>query len=96
MVQNGVMKIVNYLFQPEMVPEGILPNLIEKTLNFLISGEDLVTTKRKVEPTLDLGEFLIPTGIFIAIVGAIGTVVYTRRIACNKDKSLSYWFKSKE
>ena len=100
-VQDGFIKFVNYLFQPEMVPESILPILIENTLTFLASDEKLITqttTTRRTDPILNLEDFLIPIGIFIAAVGAVGTV-YSRRGArkpTEKAESTSYWLRAKE
>ncbi len=98
-VQQGFVKLVNYLFQPEMVPNEIFADLIDKTLDFLISGENIVTqttTTRTTTSILDLGDLLLPAGIVIAIVGGIGTVVYMRRGIRKESKVSSYWLKSEK
>jgi len=84
-------RILNYLFQPEMVPENILQDLIDLSLNFMISTENITytttttttattTESSSTQPisnpnTFDLND-LDPAFVIVSVAGAIGLAAF--------------------
>ncbi|MFX0086315.1 MAG: hypothetical protein ACFFAU_11585 [Candidatus Hodarchaeota archaeon] len=95
-VDTGGYKLVNYLFQPEMVPDSILPKLINATLYFLQLPNNSTFTSStstnhaqpfEIEPIIVIGFLLI---------SSIGTAIFILSYMKRKPPTeKSYWLTRK-
>ncbi|MFX0205832.1 MAG: hypothetical protein ACFFDT_07570 [Candidatus Hodarchaeota archaeon] len=82
-VDNGEYKLVNFLFQPEMVPDAVLPQLLNQSLDYLSKPNNstftsITTTSSEPIPStsgIDLLFFLV-----ILALGLLSIIVPTRKI----------------
>jgi hypothetical protein len=94
---DGNYKIVNYLFQPEMVPTSILPQLLSSTLNYLDESNNstftTTTTTREPPPPIEIDPVILIFGIF-AVVG-IAIYFSIKRFTGKTKITDSYWLQKK-
>ncbi len=81
-IDTGVYKLINFLFQPEMVPNTILPNLLNLSINYLDQPNNSTFTARSttlsktssstsgVEPLFFIG---------MLVIGVLGIFLYNRK-----------------
>jgi hypothetical protein len=95
-VDNGQYKLINYQFQPEMVPEVILPQLLELSLDYMsvpANGTEITTTT--IPRTTPL--IIDPVAVvgFISVGGVVGTVLFLK-LKPKPRKAESIWIKKEE
>ncbi len=98
-VEENNYKIVNYLFQPEMVPSSILPQLLNLTFIFLSQpvNSSLSTSSGTTNPfefpDFELGSVIVLFSLSVAV--GLGMYLVYRRFKIKKKPSESYWLKKK-
>ncbi len=93
-VDNGQYKLINYQFQPEMVPEAILPELLELSMGYMstpANGTKITTTSVPIPTVID------PVAIFgvVSVGGLIGATLYIR-FKPKPRKGESIWIKNND
>jgi M6 family metalloprotease-like protein len=95
-VDTGEYKLVNYLFQPEMVPELILPQLINATLHFLDSPNNVTftsATSTGQPQSLQVDPIFVGGLLVISSIGAAMFII--RYIKRKPPTEKSYWLTKK-
>ncbi len=93
-VDNGQYKLINYQFQPEMVPKEVLPELLQRSLDYLYipaNGSEFTTTTTPTPSVID------PVPIIgFATVGGLGVTVLFLKFRPKPRKGESIWIKKRE
>ncbi len=90
-VDNGEYKLVNYLFQPAMVPPDILLLLLNSSLSYLdqpANGSSFTTTTNVITAPLDSIQILS-----IILLGGLGISIFVYFFRPKPRKRDSYWLK---
>ncbi|MFX0126100.1 MAG: immune inhibitor A domain-containing protein [Candidatus Hodarchaeota archaeon] len=94
---DGNYKIVNYLFQPEMVPSSILPQLLSSTLNYLDEPNNstftTTTTTGEPPPPIEIDPVILIFSIFT--VAGIAIYFSIKRLTGRTKITDSYWLQKK-
>ncbi len=94
---DGNYKIVNYLFQPEMVPNSILLQLLNSTLLYLEEPNNstftTTTTTRNPPPPIEIDPILLIFGI--SAVAGLAIYFSIKRVTGRTKIKDSYWLQRK-
>ncbi|MHA2094722.1 MAG: hypothetical protein ACW98F_08835, partial [Candidatus Hodarchaeales archaeon] len=93
-VDNGQFKLINYQFQPDMVPEDVLPQLIELSLDYM----DIPANGTEVTTTTDSAPSVIDPVPIIGIFGGGGLVasVLFMKFKPKARRGESIWLKKEK
>ncbi|MHA1993888.1 MAG: immune inhibitor A domain-containing protein [Candidatus Hodarchaeales archaeon] len=87
-VDNGQYRLINYQFQPDMVPEDVLPQLISLSLNYInepANGTAITTTTESTPSVIDPVPII---GVF-GIGGLVASVLFIKfRLKPRKGDSI--------
>lgn len=81
-VDNGEYKLINFLFQPELVPETVLPQLLNLSLNYLLEPNNSTFTTFTTTPseTVPSTSGIDPLYFFgMLSLGVLSIFVYVRK-----------------
>ncbi len=81
-IDTGEYKLINFLFQPEMVPDTILPNLLNLSINYLDqpNNSTFITRSTKLSETSSSTGGVEPLFfIGILVIGVLSIFLYNRK-----------------
>ena len=93
-VDNGQYKLINYQFQPSMVPEDVLAHLLDLSLDYLYipANGTTVTTTTETTPTI-----IDPIPLMgSVVVGGLIVTVWFIKFRPKPRKGDSIWIRKKE